>query len=103
MSNGSSPDRPFPLNMLSAKRLAGIAIFVVAVAAGMNAFETVEKGTYQIRQFPVTGTLSVKMTPGMWCQCFGSVQIWPVSTTFDFQKGHPMPTRFNDGSTASGG
>lgn len=86
---------------LSIKRLVGIGILIVLIVIGINAFETVEKGTYQIRQFPITGTLSVKMTPGMWCQCFGDVQTWPVSTTFDFVKGHVVPTRFNDGSQST--
>jgi len=78
-----------------------IVILVVVIFLGMSAFETVEKGTYQIRQFPITGTLSVKMDPGMWCQCFGSVQTWPVSTTFDFTTDHIIPTRFNDGSQST--
>lgn len=86
---------------LSVKRLVGIGILIVLIIIGINAFETVEKGTYQIRQFPITGTLSVKMTPGMWCQCFGDVQTWPVSTTFDFVKRHVIPTRFNDGSQST--
>jgi len=83
------------------KKIIYIVILVGVIFLGMNAFETVEKGTYQIRQFPVTGTLTVKMDPGMWCQCFGDVQTWPVSTTFDFTKAHIIPTRFNDGSQST--
>ena len=52
---------------MSPNKVIPIVILVVVILLGMNAFETVEKGTYQIRQFPVTGTLSVKMDPGMWC------------------------------------
>ena len=94
-------DVPLLPKILSVKRLVGIGIVIVLIIIGTNAFETVEKGTYQIRQFPITGTLSVKMTPGMWCQCFGDVQTWPVSTTFDFAKRHVIPTRFNDGSQST--
>ena len=86
---------------MSPNKVIPIVILVVVILLGMNAFETVEKGTYQIRQFPITGTLSVKMDPGMWCQCFGDVQTWPVSTTFDFTRDHVIPTRFNDGSQST--
>ena len=86
---------------MSPNKVIPIVILVVVTLLGMNAFETVEKGTYQIRQFPVTGTLSVKMDPGMWCQCFGDVQTWPVSITFDFTREHVIPTRFNDGSQST--
>jgi len=86
---------------MTPNKVISIVILVAVILLGMNAFETVEKGTYQIRQFPVTGTLSVKMDPGMWCQCFGDVQTWPVSTTFDFDRDHVIPTRFNDGSQST--
>ena len=86
---------------MSSNKVIPIVILVVVILLGMNAFETVEKGTYQIRQFPITGALSVKMDPGMWCQCFGDVQTWPVSITFDFTKDHIIPTRFNDGSQST--
>ena len=86
---------------MSPNKVIPIVILVVVTLLGMNAFETVEKGTYQIRQFPITGTLSVKMDPGMWCQCFGDVQTWPVSITFDFTREHVIPTRFNDGSQST--
>lgn len=95
------PNIPSPTEFMAPKKIIYIVIFGVVLLLGMNAFETVEKGTYQIRQFPITGTLSVKMDPGMWCQCFGDVQTWPVSTTFDFTKAHIIPTRFNDGSQST--
>ncbi len=93
----ASPNIPF----IPPQKIMYIVILVVVIFLGMSAFETVEKGTYQIRQFPITGTLSVKMDPGMWCQCFGDVQTWPVSTTFDFTTDHIIPTRFNDGSQST--
>ena len=87
------PNIPF----IPPQKIMYIVILVVVIFLGMSAFETVEKGTYQIRQFPITGTVSGKMDPGMWCQCFGSVQTWPVSTTVDFTTDHIIPTRFNNG------
>ena len=59
---------------MSPNKVISIVVLVAVILLGMNAFETVEMGTYQIRQFHVTGTLSVKLDPGMWCQCFGDVQ-----------------------------
>ena len=52
---------------MSPNKVISIVILVAVILLGMNAFETVEKGTYQIRQFPVTGTFS-----------FGSV--WGLNT-----------------------
>ena len=43
-----------------------IILFIVALICGKSLVETVEKGTYQIKQAAVTGTMSAKMTPGMW-------------------------------------
>ena len=82
---------------MSTKKVIFIGAFILLTIFGTRLLETVEKGTYQVRQWPVTGAIDVKATPGMWCQCFGSVDTWTVSDTFDFTKSHPMPVRFNDG------
>lgn len=75
---------------------------LIAAAFGTKIVETVEKGTYQIKQAAVTGTMSAHMTPGMYGQMFGDIQTWPVSDTFSFTNQiHPMPIRFNDGSQSA--
>lgn len=76
-----------------------ILSLVISLAFGSKIVETVEKGTYQIKQAAVTGKMSAHMTPGMYGQFFGDIQVWPVSDTFTFTtSNHPMPIRFNDGS-----
>jgi len=83
----------------------GVTI-IAAVILGGKIFETVEKGTYQIKQAAVTGKMSAKMTPGLWFQCFGDIQAWPKADTFYFTadeeegegKDQSIEVRFNDGS-----
>ncbi len=69
-------------------------------------FTTVERGTYQTHQAAVTGTMSAKTTPGIWCKCFGSIQEWPAAQTFFFTKDskegnvedESIQVQFNDGA-----
>ena len=82
------------------------AIIVVAFLIGGKLFETVNKGTYQIKQAAITGTMSAKMDPGLWFQLFGDIQTWPKAETFYFtadsdegERGdQSIEVRFNDGS-----
>jgi len=70
--------------------------------------DTVEKGTYQVKQAAVSGTMDAKMTPGLWLQAWGDIDVWPKAETFFFThdndtKGDTsvdtsMEVRFNDGS-----
>lgn len=85
----------------------GVLIIVGAVSSG-KIVETVEKGTYQVKQAAISGKMSAKMTPGLWWQNFGDIDVWPVGETFFFThdndtKGDSdvdtsMEVRFNDGS-----
>ena len=84
--------------------LGVIVIFVLITAPQL--FDTVKKGTYQVKQAAVTGTMSAKMTPGLWMQMFGDITKWPKAETFyftqDLLEGEPVDqsieVRFNDGS-----
>lgn len=70
--------------------------------------DTVEKGTYQIKQAAITGEMDAKMTPGLWAQMFGDIDVWPKAESFffthdndtddDIDKDTSMEVRFNDGS-----
>lgn len=81
-------------------------IVVVGLVLGPQLVDTVDKGTYQIKQAAVTGTMSAKMTPGLWMQLFGDIEQWPKADTFFFTAdaeegaGHDqsIEVRFNDGS-----
>jgi hypothetical protein len=85
----------------------GLLLIIGLISAG-SMVETVEKGTYQIKQAAITGDMSAKMTPGLWGQYFGDIDVWPKADTYFFThdndtKGDSdidtsIEVRFNDGS-----
>lgn len=87
--------------------LVTVLIFVGAICAG-SIFETVEKGTYQVKQAAISGKMSAKMEPGLWMQNFGDIDTWPKAETFFFTSDKDgtddtsadmsIEVRFNDGS-----
>jgi hypothetical protein len=64
--------------------IIGAILLVVGWLCFDNLVETVDKGTYHIKQAAVVGTLSAKMKPGMYAQMFGDITVWPVAETFFF-------------------
>jgi regulator of protease activity HflC (stomatin/prohibitin superfamily) len=99
-------------NVMSVKKYVTIGfvtvlILIGAICAG-SIFETVEKGTYQVKQAAISGKMSAKMEPGLWMQNFGDIDVWPVSETFFFTADKDgaddtdvdmsIEVRFNDGS-----
>ncbi len=83
-----------------------VLILVLAFSLGGRVFETVEKGTYQVKQAAITGTMSAKMDPGLWFQNFGDITGWQKAETFYFTADEvegasydqSIEVRFNDGS-----
>lgn len=85
----------------------GILIIIGIVCAG-SIVETVEKGTYQVKQAAISGEMSAKMTPGLWFQNFGDIDTWPKAETYffthdndtkgDVDEDTSIEVRFNDGS-----
>lgn len=81
---------------------------IIAVVCAGSLVETVEKGTYDIIQRPVSGTLEAKMKPGMYGQLFADVKTWPSSETMYFtadadegsSHDQSIQVRFSDGSLA---
>ena len=86
-----------------------IVFIIIALTISSKIFETVEKGTYQIRQAAITGTMNAKMTPGIWFELFGDIDTWPKAFTFyfthdqdtkdDTDENLSIEVRFVDGST----
>lgn len=84
------------------------AVLVIGLACLGSLVETVEKGTYQIKQAAISGEMTAKMTPGLWGQYFGDIDVWPKAETYFFThdndtKGDSdvdtsIEVRFNDGS-----
>jgi len=86
-----------------------VGIFlVVGLICIPNIVETVDKGTYQVKQAAISGTMSAKMTPGFWFQNFGDIDVWPKAETYffthdndtkgDVDEDTSIEVRFNDGS-----
>jgi hypothetical protein len=83
-----------------------VIVGILVVILGSNMVETVNKGEYQIRQWPWTGTVDAKMDAGMWPQCFSSITVWPKARTFYFtsdkeegeNRDQSIEVRFNEGS-----
>jgi len=81
---------------------------ILCLIFSSQVIETVEKGTYDIIQRPVTGTMEAKMDTGMYIQGFSDVFTWTTSETFFFtsdkEEGEnhdqSIEVRFNDGSVA---
>lgn len=97
------------MNKGNKKNLGFIIIGIVLVVGFLFSsalVETVEKGTYQVKQAAVTGNMSAKLTPGLWAQFFGDIEVWPKADTFfftsDTKEGDAMDqsieVRFVDGS-----
>lgn len=86
--------------------LAFLAVVVLFV--GCQAFNTVDKGTYHIKQAFLSGDMSAVLQPGVYGRWFGDIQVWPKADTFYFtkdsdegdKKDQSITVRFVDGSTA---
>ncbi len=82
------------------------AILAAAILLSGVLVSTVKKGTYQIRQMIITGTMRAKLDPGMWPRLSSDIVTWPKAQTFFFTKDaeggdeadNSIEVRFNDGS-----
>jgi regulator of protease activity HflC (stomatin/prohibitin superfamily) len=97
---------------MSISKWVGVGFLAVTILAGIicagSIIETVDKGTYQVKQAAISGTMSAKMTPGLWFQNFGDIDTWPKAETFFFTHDNDtkgdvdadtsIEVRFNDGS-----
>jgi len=83
-------------------------LIIIGLVCASSIIETVDKGTYQIKQAAITGKMSAKMVPGVWLQMFGDIDPWPKAETFFFTADKDgkddtdvdmsIEVRFNDGS-----
>ncbi len=84
---------------------------LMAIILAPQIVDTVDKGTYQVKQAALSGEMTAKMTPGIWFQNFGDIEEWPNAETFfftssqdtddDSNSDNSMEVRFNDGSLCS--
>jgi regulator of protease activity HflC (stomatin/prohibitin superfamily) len=82
---------------------------IIAITLGGQIVSTVERGTYQVKQAAITGTMTAHMEPGMFGQWFGDIVIFPKAETFYFTKDEhegakhdqSIEVRFVDGSTCN--
>lgn len=97
------------------KKIVTLIIVGVIIVVGLiltpQIFDTVEKGTYQIKQAAISGKMTAKMTPGLWWQNFGDIDVFPNQETFFFTADKDTPddvaadesieVRFVDGSLSN--
>lgn len=84
------------------------ALLLIGLMCVPQIVDTVEKGTYQIKQAAISGAMDAKMTPGLWFQNFGDIDVWPKAETYFFtvdndtkdddDEDTSIEVRFNDGS-----
>ena len=97
------------MGMKSMITLGFIGVLVIVALFNLPMIvDTVEKGTYQVKQAAISGTMDAKMTPGIWLQAWGDIDEWPKAETFFFTHDNDtkgdvdvdtsMEVRFNDGS-----
>ncbi|MCK5602814.1 hypothetical protein KAR91_13115 [Candidatus Pacearchaeota archaeon] len=108
--DGDSPSGTGGSTRINFKKIIGLTILCLIAFVGLfitpMLVDTVEKGTYQIKQAAVTGTMSAKMTPGLWYQGFGDIDVWSKAETFYFtadedegeSRDQSVEVRFVDGS-----
>ena len=98
---------PAAVGLLPLMKAVGLgSVIGLTVLLGYGLVETVNQGTYQVRQMIVTGTMNAKLTPGMWLQLFSDIVTWPTAETFFFANDEfgsaridrAIEVRFNDGS-----
>jgi hypothetical protein len=96
-------------NILKKVGLIGLVVVVLGTLfVGCQAFTTVDKGTYHVKQAALSGDMSAIMQTGVYGRWFGDVQVWPKADTFYFtkdadegeKKDQSITVRFVDGSTA---
>ncbi|MCH7851506.1 MAG: hypothetical protein IIC41_01830 [Candidatus Marinimicrobia bacterium] len=85
-----------------------LLLVVLAVVFSRQILETNRRGQYQIKQAAITGTMTVRMAPGMYGRWFGAIDTWNKAETFyftseydgagDVAEDRSMEVRFNDGS-----
>ncbi len=87
-----------------------LLLVVLVVVFGSQIVETNRRGQYQIKQAAITGTMSVRMSPGMYGRWFGAIDTWNKAETFyftseydgsgDVVEDRSIEVRFYDGSLA---
>ena len=84
-----------------------VAVVMVLTLSG-QVVETNNSGYYQVKQGAMDGALSVRATPGMYFQNFGTITTYKISDEFYFSKhatdgdeaSEPVKVQFNDGGKA---
>lgn len=99
-----------PKFKLTIPKIIVLVLIFIGLICSTQLVSTVEKGTYQIRQLAIIGTMDAKMTPGMWGQWFSDIDPWPKAWTFFFthdkdtkdddSRDLSIEVRFQDGSRA---
>lgn len=80
--------------------LSVFALIILALSSRL--LENNHAGYMQVKQAATSGEMSVRLTPGMYAQMFGTITTYKISDVYDFnEKETQISVRFNDASTAT--
>lgn len=81
--------------------LAGVAVAaLVSLFLAGQIFETNDAGYVQVKQAAGSGTMSVRLEPGVYFKMFSTINTYKISDAYNFDKDETIGARFNDASTA---
>jgi len=63
-------------------------------------FESNSAGYVQVKQAAGSGTMTVRLEPGMYYQGFGDITEYRISDIYEFDKENPITVRFGDAANA---
>ena len=99
------------INLSTFTGIAGIIALLFLLVFSAQVVETVDKGTFHVKQAAVSGTITAHTETGIYFQNFGTVEKWPTAETFRFTADKDseedtdvdssIEVRFSDGSMAN--
>jgi len=92
-----------PQSIPTYKKIFGgvaLAAVVACLLLAGELFETNDAGYVQVKQEAGTGTMSVRLEPGVYLRMFSTINTYKISDAYSFDKDETINARFNDASTA---
>ncbi len=92
-----------PQSIPASKKIFGgvaLAAVVACLLLAGELFETNDAGYVQVKQEAGTGTMSVRLEPGVYLRMFSTINTYKISDAYSFDKDETINARFNDASTA---
>lgn len=76
------------------------AAAILSLFLGSELFATNDAGYVQVKQAAGSGTMSVRLEPGVYPRMFSTINTYKISDAYSFDRDETINARFNDASTA---